>query len=578
LTKFLVHILHRAFDWIPCRSLVLMQTMKKHRLFTINLSILGTVLFLAACGSKKTDVEQATERGILLLANGSEPQTLDPHIATGVPENHIISSMLEGLIAYHPSDDTAIEPGMAESFETNEKGDVYTFHLRDAKWSNGDPVTAGDFVYSYQRILDPMLAAQYVTMLFVVKNAQEYHESLGNPDPNHTPMSWDEVGIKALDDKTLQIELIAPMPYFPLMLKHYSWFPVNPRAIEANGGKTSRNGKWFQVGNHVSNGPFRLKNWTTNQVLEVEKNPDYWDADKVKLNGIRFFPIESTDTESRLFASSGLHKTNDVPLSKIEEYKNNMPEKIHLDPYLGSYFYRVNVSRNDALSDIRVRRALNLSIDRESIVKNVLRGGQIPAYFFVPQGISGYTSKDYFKYDPEEARRLLAEAGYPDGKNFPTFDILYNTMEQHRTIAETIQQMWKNTLGIEIGIHNQEWKVYLDAQSSLDYDISRAGWIGDYVDPYTFLEMFTTGNGNNDTGWSNARYDELVATAPMAGNDKKRYAMLQEAEAILMDELPILPIYIYTRPYLLHPDVKNWKPKLLDNRNMKYIWLEHTEQ
>jgi oligopeptide transport system substrate-binding protein len=523
-------------------------------------------------------VEKATERGVLLLGNGSEPKSLDPHTVTGVPENHIISSIMEGLVAYHPSDDTAIEPGVAESFETNETGDVYTFHLRDAKWTNGDPVTAHDFVYSYQRILNPKLAAEYVTMLFVVKNAKEYNESHGNPEPGKEPMAWDEVGIKALDDKTLEITLIAPMPYFPLMLKHYSWFPVNPRVIEAHGGMLSRNGKWYQVENHVGNGPFRLKNWVTNQIVEVEKNPDYWDADTVKLNSIRFFPLESADTEDRLFNAGGLHKTYEIQLHKIDRYKIEMPGNLRLDPYLGSYFYRVNVSRNDALADKRVRRALNLAIDRQSLVTNVMRGGQIPARYFVPKGIQGYQSKEFFKFDPEKARRLLAEAGYPGGKGFPTFEILYNTSEQHKTIAETIQQMWKTTLGINIEIHNQEWKVYLDAQSNLDYDISRAGWIGDYVDPYTFLEMFTTGNGNNDTGWSNDRYDELMATAPMAGDTEKRYAMLQEAETILMDELPILPIYIYTRGYLKHPNLKNWNPKLLDNRNMKYIWLEETAQ
>lgn len=553
--------------------------MKPTHLFIANLTFLLSLFFISGCGARKSGVEQATEAGILLLGNHAEPQSLDPQVATGVPENHVITSIMEGLIAYHPSDDTAIEPGVAERFETNEAGDVYTFYLQpDAKWSNGDPITAHDFIYSYQRMLDPNLAAQYVTMLFVVKNAKEYHDSLNVEDPNHTPMSWDEVGFKAIDDKTLEISLIAPMPYFPLMLKHYSWFPVHPPTIEAHGGKTSRNGRWFQLDNHVGNGPFRLKSWVTNQVLEVEKSPTYWDADTVKLNGIRFFPIESTDTENRLFVSDGLHKTHDIQLSKIQDYQKNLPEKVRTDPYLGTYFYRINVSRGDALSDKRVRRALLLSIDREKITENVLRGGQIPAYHFVPMGISGYTSKQYFQYDPEEAKRLLAEAGYPNGEGFPVFEILYNTFEQHKIIAETIQQMWKTSLGIEVGIHNQEWKVYLDAQSNLDYDISRAGWIGDYVDPYTFLEMFTTGNGNNDTGWSSARYDELIATAPMAGTDEKRFAMLREAEDLLMDELPILPIYIYTRPYLIHPNVKNWNPKLLDNRNMKYIWLEPTAE
>lgn len=547
-----------------------------HRVFTASAFILICFNLFVGCGSKQTDVQRANEAGVLLFGNLSDPATLDPQIATGVPENHIISSLMEGLVAYHPSDDMAIEPGMAERIETNEAGDVYTFHLRDAQWSNGDPVTAQDFDYSYRRILNPELAAQYVTMLFVVKNAERYFESHSNPNPGETPMAWEEVGIKALDAKTLEISLIAPMPYFTNMLKHYSWFPVNPRAIEEHGGMTDRSGSWIKVGNHVGNGPFRLKSWVTNQILEVEKNPYYWDADKVKLNGIRFLPIEKTDTEERMFQADGIHVTYYVPLHKIDVYKAEAPDKIRLDPYLGTYFYRVNVTRKGPLEDKRVRRALALAIDRESLIKNVTRGAELPAYYFVPPGINGYKSKNYFSYNPNEANRLLAEAGYPNGEGFPEFDILYNTLDQHRTIAESIQQMWKQTLGINVQIHNQEWKVYLDAQSNLDYDICRAGWIGDYVDPYTFLEMFTTGNGNNDTGWSNQRYDELISKAPLAHTTDDRFAMLNEAEDILMDELPILPIYIYTRPYLLHPSVRNWNPKLLDNRNMKYIWLEQS--
>jgi oligopeptide transport system substrate-binding protein len=544
------------------------------RVFTAPIIILICFNLFVGCGTKQTDVERANEAGILLRGNQSEPKTLDPHVATGVPENHIITTLMEGLIAYHPTDDTAIEPGMAESFETNEAGDVYTFHIRDAKWSNGDSVTAHDFDYSYRRILTPELACEYVTMLFVVKNAKKYFES--RSDDTAPVVTWEKVGIKALDEKTLQITLNAPMAYFPMMLKHYSWFPVNPRVIEAHGGISSRNGEWMKVGNHVSNGPFRLKEWSTNQVLEVEKNPLYWDADTVKLNGIRFLPVESADTEERLFRNGQLHLTYMVPLHKIDLYKNKHPEKIRLDPYLGSYFYRVNVTQEGPLSDKRVRRALALSIDRESLMKNVLKGGQTPAHFYVPPGINGYTSIEFLSFDPTEARRLLAEAGFPDGKGFPVYEILYNTRDDHKTIAESIQQMWKQTLGINIQIINQEWKVYLDAQSSLEYDISRAGWIADYVDPYTFLEMFTTGNGNNDTGWSNKRYDELIRLAPLAGDDKKRFAMLNEAEAILMDDLPILPIYIYTMPFLIDSSVKNWNPKLLDNRNMKYIWLEQS--
>ena len=241
--------------------------MKCNRLFKAPLFIFSLLILLSGCGPKETAVERANREGILLRGNATEPKTLDPHVATGVPENHIITSMMEGLIAYHPTDDTAIEPGMAESFETNEAGDVYTFHIRDAMWSNGDPVTAHDFDYSYRRVLTPELACEYVTMLFVVKNAEAYFKSRSEPDGE--PIPWEEVGIKALDDKTLQITLNAAMPYFPQMLKHYSWFPVNPRTIEEHGGIASRNGQWMRVGNHVTNGPFKLKEWKTNQILEV---------------------------------------------------------------------------------------------------------------------------------------------------------------------------------------------------------------------------------------------------------------------------------------------------------------------
>ena len=336
----------------------------------------------AGCGPRLRDVEKAQRAGILLRGNGTEPETLDPHVATGVPENHIISCLIEGLIAYHPNDDTAIEYGMAESFATNTAGDVYTFHLRDAKWTNGDAVTAGDFDYSYRRILTPKLGAEYVSMLFVIKNAQRYYESRAKPKPGEQPLPWEEVGVKALDDKTLEITLIAPMPYFPLMLKHYSWFPVNPRTIEEHGGMTNYGGEWIKVGNFVGNGAFRLKSWTTNQMLEVEKNPDYWDADKVKLNGIRFFPIESVDTENRMFEAGQLHVAYEVPLHKISLYQQESPELIRTDPYLGNYFYRVNVTREGPLQDVRVRRALALSIDRASLINNVLKGGQTPGPLF----------------------------------------------------------------------------------------------------------------------------------------------------------------------------------------------------
>ncbi|MGF1549728.1 MAG: peptide ABC transporter substrate-binding protein [Sphingomonadaceae bacterium] len=529
------------------------------------IALLCLALALNACGTRERDVDVAAAEGILLKGNGSEPKSIDPHLVTGVPENKIIQALIEGLIAYHPDDDTLPAPGVAESWEHNEDYTVWTFNLReDARWTNGDPVVAGDFVYSWERILSPALGAEYAEMLYVIENAEAFHQ--GEID------DFDQVGVRALDDRTLEVRLKGPTPHFLLMLKHYSFYPVNPRVVEEHGGMTDRQSGWSTVENYVGNGPFRLKEWSTNEVLEVEKNPDYWDAETVQLNGIRFFPIENVNTEFTAFQGGRLHVTNEVPNDRIPSLRAEMPDQLMIEPYLGSYFYRVNVTR-EPFDDPRVREALALAIDRSLIVERVTQGGQAVATGFVPQGITGYEPTDAVGHDPERARALLAQAGYPGGEGFPNAEILINTSENHRKIAEAIQAMWRETLGIEIGIYNQEWKVYLDSQSSLNYDISRSGWIADYVHPMTFLELFTTGNGNNDTGWSNSSYDSLIRRAQTADSEEQRISLLKRAEAILLEDLPVLPIYWYTRVYMKDPRVQGWVPKLLDNRPYKYVSL-----
>lgn len=522
-------------------------------------------LGLSACGERERDVDVAVEEGILLKGNGGEPKSIDPHLVTGVPENRIIQSLIEGLIAYHPTDATKPAPGVAESWEHNEDYTVWTFNLRDdAKWTNGDPVVADDFVYSWQRMLSPALGAEYATMLYVIDGAEAFHQ--GETDDFGT------VGVRAVDDQTLEVRLKGPTPHFALMLKHYSFYPVNPRVVEEFGGMTNRQSGWSTVENFVGNGPFKLKSWATNEMLEVEKNPDYWDAETVQLNGIRFFPIENVNTEFTAYQGGRLHITQEVPSDRIPSLREEMPDQLKIEPYLGSYFYRVNVTR-EPFDDQRVREALALAIDKKLIVERVTQGGQAVATGYVPAGVPGYTASDAVKTDVARAKQLLAAAGYPNGEGFPEAEILINTSENHRKVAEAIQAMWRENLGIEIGIYNQEWKVYLDSQSSLNYDISRSGWIGDYVHPSTFLDMFTTGNGNNDTGWSNAQYDRLIAQAQVAPTEAQRVQLLQQAEAILLDELPVLPIYWYTRVYMKDPRVQGWEPKVLDNHPYKYISL-----
>lgn len=517
---------------------------------------------MAACGARERAVDVAAENGILLVGNGSEPKSLDPHLVTGVPENKLIQSLIEGLIAYHPTDDLAPEPGMAESWESNPDFTVWTFKLRDAKWTNGDAVKASDFVYSWERMLSPALGSEYAEMLYVIRNAEEFHQG--------RLKEFAQVGVKALDDRTLEVTLNGSTPYFLSMLKHYSFYPVNPRAVEQFGGMTDRNSRWSTMENYVGNGAFKLKQWTTNQIIKVEKNPAYWDVSRVKLNEIHFFPIDNVKTEETAFQGGRLHLTNTVAPDKIPVFRKRNPDELKIEPYLGNYFFRINVTRKP-FDDKRVREALNLSIDRQLIVDRVSQGGQAPATGFVPGGMAAYAPMTTLKFDPARARQLLTEAGYPGGKGFPKKEILINTSESHRKIAEAIQAMWRENLGIDVGIYNQEWKVYLDSQTKLDYDLSRAGWIGDYAYPMTFLEIFTAGNGNNDTGWSNPRYDGLIRQAQGAANEADRVRLMREAETILLTELPIVPIYFYTRTYLKDPRVKGWNPTATDNHPYKYV-------
>ncbi len=527
------------------------------------IGIVLSMLTLSCTNERETPAAAAARQKILLLGNGSEPKGLDPHLATGVPENQIISTLIEGLVSHHPSDDFIDAPGVAQRWESDLESRVWTFFLRsDAMWTNGDPVTAHDFVYAYRRMLTASLGARYADMLYVIKNAESYHQG--------KIQDFSEVGVRAIDSHTLRIELIGPTPYFPSMLKHYSWFPVNPSVIEAHGGIDDRDASWTQVEHFVGNGPFRLKIWKTNSFIEVERSPTYWDRDHVIPNGIRFFPIERLSTEESAFRAGQLHYAYQIPLDRIEYYKKHEPDRIRFDDYLGTYFYRFNVTK-PPFDNVLVRKALSAAIDRESIVTHITRGGERPATGYVYAGMKGYESPGDLRFDPEQARSWLAEAGYPDGNGFPDAEILINTAESHKVIAEAIQAMWREHLNIEVGLINQEWKVYLDSQYNLRYQISRSGWIGDFMDPITFLLIFTSGSGNNNTGWSNAKYDALYQSLLSTGDRERRYQIMQEMESILLEDLPIAPIYWYTRKFLLHPGIKDWHPKLLDNRPLKSV-------
>ena len=523
------------------------------------------LLLLPACGKRETRVEYGDRHQILYWGNGTELQDLDPHIVTGVSEQHVIMALLEGLVVEDPVD-LHPTPGVAESWDISPDHRIYTFHLRhNARWSNGDPVTAHDFIESYKRILMPSLASEYAYMLYVMHNAEAFNEG--------KITNFDEVGCKALDDYTLQITLDNPTPYFLSLILHSSWYPVHLPTIRKYGDPYLRGNKWTRPGHYVGNGAFVLTKWRVNDVIVVKKSPTYWDRDRVRLNAMYIYPIESEDTEERAFRAGQLHITYQLPATKIEYYKTHYPNVFVDDPYLGTYFYRLNITK-PPLNDVRVRRALAMTIDRESLVRNVTHGGQLPAYCLTPPNTAGYTCRTHLKEDVAEAQRLLAEAGYPGGKGMPTIELLYNTMEQHRTIAEALQQMWKTQLGVNVRLVNEEWKVYLDDQRTMSYEMCRGSWIGDYDDPNTFLDMWVTDGLQNRTGWGNTNYDRYIADAASATNTQERLEFFQKAETILIDEMPIIPIYFYTHVAAQRPEVKGWHPNILDNHPYKYVYLE----
>ncbi|GIR74822.1 MAG: oligopeptide ABC transporter substrate-binding protein OppA [Prochlorococcus sp.] len=527
-----------------------------------------TLIFLIGCSENISPVDSGLEQQIYHHGNGSEPQGIDPHIVTGVPEHHILISLCEGLTIPNPNPkgSDGYIPGTAESWSISDDGKEYIFKLnKNAKWSNGDPVTADDFVWSWKRILTASLGSQYPDMLYYLVGAYEYHN--GQID------NFDEVGVKALDTHTLKVNLKNPTPFFIGLLSHYSTWPVHKETVLKHGDIDDRNGEWTRPGNFVCNGPFQLKTWELNNKIVVEKNPHYYDASMVRLNEIHYYPVSNVMTEDRMFRAGQLHLTSSMPTQKCPIYIEEKNPNLKIDPYMGTYFYRIN-TENETLSDVRVRKALAYSIDRQLLVDKVTQCGQIPAYSFTPPGSNGYQPSTEIPYDPVLAKQLLAEAGYSSDNPFPKLEILFNTNEGHRKVALAIQQMWQNELGIEVELVNQDWKVYLSREMVGDFQISRAGWIGDYEDPNTFLDLMRPNRGNNKTGWENMDFDALVEEANTINDQEKRYELLNEAEKILIDNMPIIPLYTYVRVYQLSPDVKGFNPHILDHHHPKFIYLE----
>ncbi|MCX7023261.1 MAG: peptide ABC transporter substrate-binding protein [Spirochaetes bacterium] len=473
-----------------------------------------------------------------IMSNGAEP-TLDPTLMTDVASTNVGIGLFEGLMAYDPKTNLGT-PGVAESYKVSPDGLKVTFILRKtATWSDGTRVTAKDFVYAMKRILDPATGAEYAYMpAMVIKGAQEFNEGKGG---------FEDVGIKAINDTTVEYSLTGAAPYFADMTAHSAFWPVPQSAVEKYGTD------WTKPGNILTNGPYLLKEWKPQEYVLLEKNAKYWDQKNVKIKSIKIYASDNDSTNYNMYKNGEVDWMHGIALSKIDEIK--LRKDYQTSAQVGTYYYCFNVTRKP-VDDVRVRKALAAAIDKKTLVDKVTKGGQIPTDSWVPP-MAGYVPQKGIGFNPEEAKKLLAAAGYPGGKDFPTLTIVYNTNEGHKAIAEYIQQQWKNNLGIDVTLQNMEFKTFLDLRGKAhDFTIARHGWIGDYLDPNTMLDLFMTGSGNNDGLYADPEYDKLIENARLA-KGAARMKILQQADAMyLTRDQGMIPIYHYANQDLI--DTTKW--------------------
>lgn len=532
---------------------------------THGLILAALVAGLAGCSPGESRVAEGNRNGVLYLGNGTEPQTIDPHVLSGSPEANVADALFEPLITRNPFDES-FEAGVAKSWVFSDDAMSIEFRLNPkARWSNGEPITAEDFRWSWERALNPALGNPLANVFFIIRNAEAYH--LGKID------DFDEVGVRVIDEHTLRVELAYPYPFALINFTYVYMAPLHRATLEAHGGTRARYSAWTRPANIVSNGPFRLTQWKLQRSLRVERNPYYWDADKVRLNGIVFRPIESAATEEKMFRSGQLHVTSTLPNSKISGYRKQQDSPLIQTPQMASYFYVFNI-KVPPLNDRRVRQALNLAVDRKLITTKVLNDTAIAWGAYVPFGMPGYEPPKQLGFDPERARTLLAEAGFPNGEGFPSLSLLYNTSEDHRTIAVAVQQMWTKHLNIDITLENQEWQVYLTAVREGNFQIARRGWNGD-VTPDSFLDYMVSDANTNAAGFANDEYDDLVVTQARRTSDLPTLMRLYaRAEEILLREAPILPVSTYTAKRLVQPSVTGMHGRIISSYNYKYVELD----
>lgn len=507
---------------------------------------------------------QLAEKQTLVRNNGAEVQSLDPHKIEGVPESNVNRDLFEGLLVTdvdgHPA------PGVAEKWE-NKDFKVWTFHLRkDAKWSDGTPVTAEDFVYSWQRLANPNTASPYASYL-------QYGHIANIDDIIAGKKPVTDLGVKAIDANTFEVTLSEPVPYFYKLLVHPSVSPVPKSAVEKFGEK------WTQPANIVTNGAYKLKDWVVNERMVLERNPQYWDNAKTVINQVTYLPISSEVTDVNRYRSGEIDMTyNNMPIELFQKLKKEIPKEVHVDPYLCTYYYEIN-NQKAPFTDVRVRTALKLALDRDIIVNKVKNQGDLPAYSYTPPYTDGMklVEPEWFKWSQEkrneEAKKLLAEAGYTADKPL-TFNLLYNTSDLHKKLAIAVASIWKKNLGVNVKLENQEWKTFLDTRHQGTFDVARAGWCADYNEPTSFLNTMLSDSSNNTAHYKSPAFDKVIAETLKVSDDAQRAELYAKSEEQLDKDSAIVPVYYYVNARLVKPWVGGYTGKdPLDNISVKNLYI-----
>jgi oligopeptide transport system substrate-binding protein len=501
---------------------------------------------LTGCGSKGTSGDGAAKniKQEITLNAMSEPPSLDPALASDTTSGWIIDHLFEGLYTKNQKGEPVL--GAASDVKVSEDGKTYTFTIRDdAKWSDGDPVTAQDFEYAWKRVLDPKTGSPFAFYMYYIKGAEEYNKGKG---------SADQVGIKALDDKTLQVELKAPLSYFDKLLTMWTFYPVKKSLVESNP-------KWAaEAKGYVSNGAYQLAEWKHNSEVVIEKNQHYWNKDTINMEKVTWKMVNDATTYYQMYKTGELDLIATLPTDAVAQEKNNKEYKVV--PYFGTYMFMFNVAK-EPFNNVKIRRAFAMAIDRKAIVENITKSGEKPAYAFVPYGADTpdgdfrEVGGAYFEENVKEAKKLLQEGMKEEGwSTLPEVTLIYNTAENHKKIAEAVQEMLKRNLGVKIKLANQEWKTYLETTKQSNFQMARMGWIGIFVDPTVILDYYLGDSPNNRTNWVNKQFDDLMAKAKVEQDDKKRYELLHEAEKVLMTDMPFIPVYFYSQNYLTSPKFK----------------------